>query len=73
MGDGLIFIEVVDETDLSVMSGLDALVNNAGVMSTPTLEQLTEEEFNNTMDINLKSAVMMTKLAGFLTMDTFFI
>ncbi len=40
---------------------VDILVNNAGVFSTGPLEELTEEQWNRVMRINLTSAVMFSK------------
>lgn len=44
--------------------GLDLLVNNAGVTHTAELDDLTEEDFDRVMAINLKSALWATQAAG---------
>ncbi|MFM5954303.1 MAG: SDR family NAD(P)-dependent oxidoreductase [Novosphingobium sp.] len=45
-------------------SGLDLLVNNAGVTHAADLDALTEEDFDRVMAINLKSALWATQAAA---------
>ena len=47
---------VVDE-----FGSIDILVNNAGILSTAQIGDLTEEEWDRTIDINLKSAVFASQ------------
>ena len=42
---------------------LDVLVNNAGVMHSARLSDLSGEDFDESMNINLKSAVILTQKA----------
>lgn len=42
---------------------IDVLVNNAGIMSSQTLEQLDEDSFDELFKINVKSPLFLTKLA----------
>ena len=46
-----------------VDSGLDVLVNNAGVMYLDSLNTLTSETFDITMNVNVKSALKLTQLS----------
>ncbi|MCL9781754.1 SDR family NAD(P)-dependent oxidoreductase [Vibrio sp. S4M6] len=39
----------------------DVLVNNAGISSIELLSRVNEEEFTNLLDVNLKSAIFITK------------
>ena len=43
--------------------GLDVLVNNAGIMFTDGLEGATEEQVDQCMNANLKSALILTQAA----------
>ena len=45
------------------VSALDVLVNNAGVMHTANLENITEEHFDVSMAVNVKSALRLTQNA----------
>lgn len=44
-------------------SGLDVVVNNAGMLATENLDTLTEERLDECMNVNLKSAFTVTKHA----------
>ncbi|PLK24470.1 SDR family NAD(P)-dependent oxidoreductase [Novosphingobium sp. TH158] len=44
--------------------GLDVLVNNAGVTHAATLDDLTEEDYDRVLGINLKSMVFATQRAA---------
>lgn len=45
------------------LGGLDILVNNAGIMFEKTVEEMTELEWDQMMDINLKAPFLLTKTA----------
>jgi glucose 1-dehydrogenase len=44
--------------------GLDVMINNAGIETRSSLLETTEEEFDQTIDVNLKSAFFGTQLAA---------
>ena len=44
-----------------VLGPVDVLVNNAGLAIIKTIDELTEEEFDRTIAVNLKSAFLCTK------------
>jgi len=50
-------VEVVEQT----FGRIDILVNNAGVLSTAWPENLTEDEWDRVLDINLKGVIFATK------------
>ena len=52
----------VDET-LRVFQRLDILFNNAGVFFPHTVPESTEEEWDQTVDVNLKGTYLMSKFA----------
>ncbi|MDX8529163.1 glucose 1-dehydrogenase [Mesorhizobium sp. MSK_1335] len=43
--------------------GLDVLVNNAGIMFEKTIDEMTESEWDQMMNINLKAPFLLTKQA----------
>jgi 3-oxoacyl-[acyl-carrier protein] reductase len=43
------------------LGGLDGLVNNAGVTSDNLILRMKEEDFDKTLDVNLKGAYFFTK------------
>lgn len=45
------------------LGGLDILVNNAGIMFEKTVEEMSETEWDQMMDINLKAPFVLTKQA----------
>jgi NAD(P)-dependent dehydrogenase (short-subunit alcohol dehydrogenase family) len=48
---------------VSRFGGLDILVNNAGIQRYGTVTSLSEEEWDDVMNVNLKSAFLMSKFA----------
>lgn len=44
-------------------SGIDILVNNAGING-PTIESVTEEQYDDIMDTNLKAAFFLSRIVG---------
>ena len=49
------------EDVLKDFGSLDILVNNAGITKDNLLLRMNEEDFNNVIDVNLKSVFNMTK------------
>lgn len=45
------------------LGGLDILVNNAGIMFEKTVDEMTEADWDQMMDINLKAPFLLTKAA----------
>ena len=43
---------------------LDVLVNNAGVLKEASLEELTDEDFQETLDVNLRGAMVCARAAA---------
>lgn len=54
-----LFKTVVDEFD-----GIDAVVNNAGIIRDNVIWKMPEEDFDKVVDINLKGTWLMCKVAG---------
>jgi 3-oxoacyl-[acyl-carrier protein] reductase len=50
-------VEAVDEN----LGQVDILVNNAGIVSLKPLEEITEEDWDEMMTVNLKSAFLLTQ------------
>lgn len=48
----------------ALLGGIDVLVNNAGVTHAATLDELTEDDFDRVMAVNLKSALWGTQAAA---------
>lgn len=46
------------------LGGVDTLVNNAGIVIAKTILDLTDEDFDRTMAVNLKAAFVATQLAA---------
>lgn len=53
---------LIDQT-ISAFGGLDVLINNAGVTRDRLLIKMEEEDWDTVMNINLKSAFLLTKAA----------
>jgi len=51
------------ETAVGTFGGLDILVNNAGVTRCAPFESMSEQLWNEVMDIDLRSAAVLTRLA----------
>ena len=45
------------------ISGLDVLVNNAGIVRRETLANMTSESFETSMNVNVRSALLLTQAA----------
>ena len=57
-------IEALFQAVASHWGGLDVLVNNAGITHAAELDDLTEEDFDRVLAINLKSALWATQAAA---------
>ena len=53
--------DILVESVLNDFSGIDILVNNAGITKDNLLMRLTEKDFDDVININLKSVFNMTK------------
>ncbi|TIX74017.1 MAG: SDR family oxidoreductase, partial [Mesorhizobium sp.] len=51
------------QTVVERLGGLDILVNNAGIMFEKTIDETTEADWDQMMDINLKAPFILTKAA----------
>ncbi|GAA5082588.1 glucose 1-dehydrogenase/3-oxoacyl-[acyl-carrier protein] reductase [Thermocatellispora tengchongensis] len=51
------------EATADAFGGLDYLVNNAGLVTMSSLEELTDEEWDLVVDVNLKGVYIVTQLA----------
>ncbi|MER9064660.1 glucose 1-dehydrogenase [Mesorhizobium sp. M0698] len=51
------------ETVVECFGGLDILVNNAGIMFEKTVDEMTEADWDQMMDINLKAPFLLAKAA----------
>ena len=56
-------IERAIESAAAVFGSIDILVNNVGILSTTALADLSEDEWDLVMSVNLKSAAFATKYA----------
>jgi 3-oxoacyl-[acyl-carrier protein] reductase len=53
--------EKVVKVTLEKYGRVDILVNNAGIFSTTSIEDMTEEQWDKVMNVNLKAAAMLSK------------
>ena len=53
---------VVEET-VKALGSLDVLVNNAGILTVATLEELKLEEYERQMNVNVRSVYLTTQAA----------
>lgn len=49
------------EKTLEAFQGIDILVLNAGIMGSSTLENITEEDYQNHFDINVRGPLFLTQ------------
>jgi NAD(P)-dependent dehydrogenase (short-subunit alcohol dehydrogenase family) len=49
---------------VGLLGGIDILVNNAGITSTCRIVDLSEEEWDRTLDVNLRSVFLCTRAAA---------
>lgn len=49
-------LEQMIQTTVSVFGGIDILINNAGILTASSVEQTTEQEWDQIMAVNLKGA-----------------
>lgn len=56
-------IERAIDTTVARFGGLDILVNNAGIMFEKTVDEMSEEDWDRMMAINLKAPFLLTKKA----------
>jgi len=73
IGDRVVFVRVDLEKSADIakgvtetaerFGGVDILVNNAGIMFEKTVDEMTEEEWDRMMAINLKAPFLLTKAA----------
>ena len=54
-------LDDIVEATLEEFGRIDILINNAGIFITGIIDQTTEEEWNKTFDINVKSAYFLTQ------------
>lgn len=57
-------VETMIATCVEELGGIDILVNNAGISSRMTLMNVTEDEWDDVLDINLKGVVLCTQYAA---------
>ena len=53
---------IIDET-VKQFGGLDIVVNSAGVRTNGSITEITEEDWDRTLDVNLKGAFIVSRLA----------
>ncbi len=54
-------LEKIVSNTIKLFNKIDILVNNAGIFSHSSLEELTEEQWHRVIDVNLKSALFLSK------------
>lgn len=57
-------VEALVDATVDEFGGVDALVNNAGITINTPAEEMSEDEWDQVMDINLKGLFFCTKFAG---------
>jgi len=57
-------VEAMINTALDVYGSLDILVNNAGITKDTLMLRMTEQDWDDVLDINLKGAFLCTKAAS---------
>ena len=62
VGDTAQMKSLIDET-VKQFGGLDIIVNSAGVRTNGSVTEITEEEWDRTLDANLKGAFVVSRLA----------
>src|SRR4051812_10340032 len=55
--------ESLIDTAVKAFGGIDILVNNAGVAVYSTIEDVTEEQLDNALNINIKGVFVVTQIA----------
>ncbi|MFC7045750.1 SDR family NAD(P)-dependent oxidoreductase [Halobacteriaceae archaeon GCM10025711] len=54
-------VEAAVETAVDEFGGIDILVNNAGIFPTATLDEMTREDWDHVLDVNLNGTFNCTK------------
>jgi len=54
-------LEKIVSNTIKLFNKIDILVNNAGIFSHSSLEELTEEQWHKVINVNLKSALFLSK------------
>ena len=62
VGDTAQMKSLIDET-VRRFGGLDMVVNSAGVRTNGSITEITEEDWDRTLDVNLKGAFIVSRLA----------
>jgi 3-oxoacyl-[acyl-carrier protein] reductase len=57
-------VEAMVEETIQTLSGLDILINNAGITRDTLLIRMKEEDWDQVLDTNLKSVFLVTKAAS---------
>lgn len=62
-------VENLFKSVVTEFGGVDAIVNNAGIIRDNVIWKMPEEDFDKVVDINLKGTWLMCKIAGTLMRD----
>lgn len=54
-------VEAMVDTGINEFGGIDVLVNNAGIFFNAPFEQMTDDQWNRMMDVNLKSLFVVSQ------------